>query len=282
MNDNMGEMVKIIEQPATRYTLTETELKAFLDRLKEVIIKNKYLINEANKEDLKHSRKQIKIKEFIDIIEKYKQTQGFLTKENERKIVIYKGEPYLTLHIYLQAYTQKTKVMLINQNFMNGVNAILFNIFNQVLAEYNITNLIDNITSFSMQKYLEIKDAYNQTIVIGDSTIYQLLEKSENNIKFFPYNNIAIYCEDEKLEQLEEAIYIYANENQCEIETIYADKLDDVIKIINNDTFKSMAVLITQNNENREKFFYEIKNKEIFVNENPFKKEVGKIYNYLK
>ena len=280
MNDNMGEMVKIIEQPATRYTLTETELKAFLDRLKEVIIKNKYLINEANKEDLKHSRKQIKIKEFIDIIEKYKQTQGFLTKENERKIVIYKGEPYLTLHIYLQAYTQKTKVMLINQNFMNGVNAILFNIFNQVLAEYNITNLIDNITSFSMQKYLEIKDAYNQTIVIGDSTIYQLLEKSENNIKFFPYNNIAIYCEDEKLEQLEEAIYIYANENQCEIETIYADKLDDVIKIINNDTFKSMAVLITQNNENREKFFYEIKNKEIFVNENPFKKEVGKIYNY--
>ena len=43
-----------------------------------------------------------------------------------------------------------------------------------------------------------------------------------------------------------------------------------------------MAVLITQNNENREKFFYEIKNKEIFVNENPFKKEVGKIYNYLK
>lgn len=282
MNDNMGEMVKIIEQPATRYTLTETELKAFLDRLKEVIIKNKYLINEANKEDLKHSRKQIKIKEFIDIIEKYKQTQGFLTKENERKIVIYKGEPYLTLHIYLQAYTQKTKVMLINQNFMNGVNAILFNIFNQVLAEYNITNLIDNTTSFSMQKYLEIKDAYNQTIVIGDSTIYQLLEKSENNIKFFPYNNIAIYCEDEKLEQLEEAIYIYANENQCEIETIYADKLDDVIKIINNDTFKSMAVLITQNNENREKFFYEIKNKEIFVNENPFKKEVGKIYNYLK
>ena len=282
MNDNMGEMVKIIEQPATRYTLTETELKAFLDRLKEVIIKNKYLINEANKEDLKHSRKQIKIKEFIDIIEKYKQTQGFLTKENERKIVIYKGEPYLTLHIYLQAYTQKTKVMLINQNFMNGVNAILFNIFNQVLAEYNITNLIDNTTSFSMQKYLEIKDAYNQTIVIGDSTIYHLLEKSENNIKFFPYNNIAIYCEDEKLEQLEEAIYIYANENQCEIETIYADKLDDVIKIINNDTFKSMAVLITQNNENREKFFYEIKNKEIFVNENPFKKEVGKIYNYLK
>ena len=101
-------------------------------------------------------------------------------------------------------------------------------------------------------------------------------------MRFYPYNNIAVYCEDDKLKQLEEAIFIYANENQYEIEVVGADALEEAIERINKDEFKSIAVLITQSNENRERFFYEIKNKEIFVNENPFKKDVGKVYNYLK
>ena len=274
--------IEKLQEPVNKYTLTENDLNAFLDRLKGIIINNKELINEANREDLKHNKKQIKVKEFIDIIEKYRHVDVSGIKDDEGKIVIYKGEPYLSLHICLQAYTQKTKVMIINQSFMSGVNSIIFELFNQTLKEFNIDNLINTTTNFSMEEYLEIKKYYDNTVVIGDSTIYQLLEKTETGIKFYPYNNIAIYCEEEKLKKLEDAIYIYANENQYEVETIQSNEFEDVIGIINNDNFKSIAVLITQNNINREKFFYEIKNKEIFVNENPFKREVGKIYNYLK
>lgn len=279
----MGELkIEKLQEPVIRYTLTENSVNVFFDRLKEVIINNKDLINDANREDLKHNKKQIKIKELIDIIERYKYTEFDDAKENESKIVIYKGEPYISLHICLQAYLQKTKVMIINQSFMNGVNSIIFELFNQVLKENNINNLINSNAQFSMDDFLEIKKYYNDVVVIGDSTIYQLLEKKDNNVKFYPYNNIAIYCEDKKLEKLEKAIYIYANENQYEVETIKTNKFEDAVGIINNDRFKSVAVLITQNDINREKFFYEIKNKEIFVNENPFKREVGKIYNYLK
>lgn len=278
------ESVKIdeVQETVGQYALTQNNLNAFLDRLKEVIINNKELINELNKEDWKHNKKQIKIKELLDVVERYRYIDTSIQKENERKIVVYKGEPYLTLHICMQSYTQKTKVMIINQSYMNGVNAIIFEIFKQVLKENKVFNLIENTTNFSMEEFKEIRKHYDDTVVIGDTTIYQLLEKNGEKVKFYPYNNIAIYCEDESLKQLEEAIYIYANENQYEIESIQSNKLDEVIGMINNDKFKSMAVLITQNNKNREKFFYEIKNKEIFVNENPFKKEVGKIYNYLK
>ncbi len=262
--------------------LNSNVINAFLDKLKELIKKNKDLINKANKIDLLHNKKQIKLKEFENIIESYKAAEILPEKESKRKIVIYKGDPYLTLHICLQAYIQNTKIVIMNQHFMSGVNSIIFEIFDKALDEFGIRNLIDSFNDFSIKHYSEIKKYYDETIVIGDSCIYQLLIKTENNAKFYPYNNIAVYCEDEKLKQLEEAIFIYANENQYEIEVIISEKLDDAIRIINNDEFKSTAVLITQSDDNREKFFYEIKNKEIFVNENPFKKDVGKVYNYLK
>lgn len=274
--------VENFEQNDKKKALTSNTINSFLDKLREIIRKNKELINEANKIDLSHNKKQIKLKEFESIIESYRSAEFLPEKESKRKIVIYKGDPYLTLHICLQAFIQNTKIVVMNQQFMNGVNSVIFEIFDKLLDEYGVRNLIDNFNEFSINHYSEIKKYYDETIVIGDSCVYQLLAKTENNVRFYPYNNIAVYCEDDRLKQLEEAIFIYANENQYEIEVVSADIFDDAIEIINKDDFKSIAVLITQSNENRERFFYEIKNKEIFVNENPFKKDVGKVYNYLK
>lgn len=270
------------QQNDDQNTLTSNIINSFLDKLKESIKKNKELINKANKIDLLYSKKQIQLQKFENIIENYRDATIFTEKDNKRKIVIYKGDPYLTLHICLQAYIQNTKIAIMNRNFMSGVNSVIFGIFNKVLEEYDVKILIDDFNEFSIKSFSEIKKYYDEIIVIGDSCIYQLLEKNENNVKFYPYNNIAIYCEEDGFKQLEEAIYIYANENQYEIEKIINDNLDEVIEIINNDKFKSTAILITQNDEHREKFLNGIKNREIFVNENPFKKDVGTIYNYLK
>lgn len=285
MYKSEGEKMKEVEnfeQNDEKKALTSNRINSFLDKLKEIIRKNKELINEANKIDLSYNKKQIKLKEFESIIESYKNTEILSEKESKRKIVIYKGDPYLTLHICLQAFIQNTKIVIMNQQFMNGVNSVIFEIFDKLLDEFRVSNLIDSFNEFSVNHYYEIKKYYDETIVIGDSCVYQLLSKTEKNVRFYPYNNIAVYCEDDKLKQLEEAIFIYANENQYEIEVVGADALEEAIEIINKDEFKSIAVLITQSNENRERFFYEIKNKEIFVNENPFKKDVGKVYNYLK
>lgn len=272
--------IDAIKEPVSRYTLTTNSLNDFLDSLKELFIENSNLIMDANKVDIKHSKKQIKVKEFISIIEKYRKKDCVL-KDDERKIVIYKGDPYLTLHICLQAITQRTKVMIYQEGFMLGVNEVILKIINDTLEQYKIYNLINKIENFSLQSFEKIKNYYDDVIVIGDTTIYQMLCE-ENDVKFYPYNNIALYCNSEDLEKLQEAIYIYANENEYEIEIIYEENLENVIETINMDNQKSIAVLLTKSDLDKEKFFYEIKNKEIFVNENPFKKEVGKIYNYLK
>ena len=272
--------IEAINEPASRYTLTQSSLNELLNTLKNSIIKNSNLIVDANKIDVKHNRKQIKVKELLDIIESYRKKECIL-KDDERKIVIYRGEPYITLHLCLQAIIQRTKVLLIQESFMYGVNEILLTIIESVLKEYKIFNLIQKVDGFSLKEFNKVKDFYDDIIVIGDTTIYQMLNE-ENDVKYYPYNNIALYCDSPELEELRDAIYIYANENEYELEIVYADDIEEAIELINLDDYQSIAILLTKSEKNKEIFFYEIKNKEIFVNENPFKRDVGKIYNYLK
>lgn len=278
-NKNMEKIDDKILEPASRYTLPNSMLNEILNKLKETIITNSSLILDANKEDVKHNKKQVKIKELLEIVENYRNNECVLN-DDERKIIIYRGDPYLTLHICLQAITQRTKVLLIHQQFMLGVNEILLKIINELLEEYKIFNLIYKFDEFSQKELNKVKYSYDEIIVIGNTTIYQML--NEENVKFYPYNNIDLYCDSEELEKLQEAIYIYANENEFELEVIYEDTIDEAIQFINSDENKNIAILLTNNEINKEKFLNEIKGKEIFVNENPFKSEVGKVYNYLK
>ena len=123
--------IDVLKEPVSRYTLTENTLNDFINKLKELIKENGNLIMDANKDDIKHNKKQIKVKELVEIVEKYRRKECIL-KDDERKIVIYKGDPYLTLHICMQAITQRTKVLLIEENFMLGVNAVLLQIIEKL------------------------------------------------------------------------------------------------------------------------------------------------------
>lgn len=269
-----------LNEEVSRYALTPRLLNEILEILKKSIIANSNLIMKANKEDVKLNKKQIKIDDFINIIESYKEDECILN-DDERKIIIYKGNPYLTLNLCLQALTQRTKVLLMQEGLLTKVNEVLIKIFEKVLEDYKITNLIDKI-QYSLEEYNEIKNLFDETIVIGNTTIYNLLEKQTDVIKYFPYYNIGLYCDSDDLLKLQEAIYIYANENEYEIEIYYEDDINKVIEMINYDQMKNVAILLTQNNTNKEKFENEIKNKKIVINENPFKNEESIIYNYLR
>ncbi len=272
------EKIEEITKEVSRYALTTKLLNDFLTDLKDFILKNSNLIMGCNREDVKSYRKQIKIKELFNIIDEYKDSECILA-EDERKIVIYKGDPYLTLHLCIQALIRRNQVLLFHEEFMLGVNEIIIEIFNKVLKAYNIYNLINEISNYTVKEIKKIENYFDEIIVIGDITSYQALEK--NSTKFYPYYNIVLYCDTKDLEKLQEAIFIYANENQYEIEILHEENIDDVINIINSDDFVNVAVLLTRNSQNKEKFENSIKNKEIYVNDNPFKKEVGKIYNYF-
>ena len=254
-----------LQEPVSRYTLTANSLNDFLDKLKNLVTTNANLILDATKEDIKKSkfnnRKQVKVEELSNIIENYREDECILN-DDERKILIYRGDPYVTLHICLQAITQRTKVILMEENYMLEVNQVLLSLLNELLQEYNITNLISRIDNFQVQDFQKIKNYFDETIVIGDTTTYQILEKYDKKIKFYPYNNIAIYCDSKELEPLQEAIYAYANENQYEIEIVYANHFEEAINIINADDSKSTAVLLSKDEVKCDRFLEKnVKNK---------------------
>jgi len=273
--------LKNLKKDVSKYALTNDSLNELLDTLKKAIIDNSNIITDANKEDVKISKKQIKIKKLLDIIEKYRNKELEHLEKSSRKIVIYKGDPYITLHVCMQALIKQTKVLLMHDEFMVGVNKVLIKVFQNVLNKFEIDNLVDEIKDYSINDVNDLNSLYDVIIVIGDTYIYQLLKADNKNVKFFAYNNIALYCESDDLIKLQEAIYIYANENQYEIEIIYCDNIKDAIKLINIDPYKNMAILLTRSNENKDIFKNEINNKDVYVNDNPFKEELGRIYNYL-
>lgn len=166
------------------------------------------------------------------------------------------------------------------EDFLYGVNEILLKIIQKVLEDYKICNLISK-TNYSINKLNDIKYLFDKIIVIGDTAIYQII-RSDEKVKFYPYNNIALYCDSDELNKLQEAIYIYANEYEYEIEIYYEDNIQDVIEMINYDKMKDIAILLTNNPQSKEIFEKEIKEKAVFVNENPFKQEINSICNYLK
>ena len=143
------------------------------------------------------------------------------------------------------------------------------------------TELNNCVDGFAINNGLEGIEEGN-AIIIGDTTMYQQLQDEEGiEVKYYPYNNICIYSDNTEFNKLQEAIFIYANENQYEMEVLYEDNVEDVIHEINANDFIDTAILLTKNAESEELFKVMIENKQVYVNDNPFKQEVGKIYNYL-
>lgn len=273
--------IESLQEEASRYALTPSLLKEILYELKKKIVEKKDLITVANKEDIKVSKKQVKIKELLKIVESYENSECVMNSD-ERKIIVYKGDPYVTLHVCLQALTLRNKILLVQNNFMFGVNEVLIKIIETIFNEYKISNLITHSNDYDAKEIISFKKMFDQIIIIGDTTMYQQLQDEEGiEVKYYPYNNICIYSDNTEFNKLQEAIFIYANENQYEMEVLYEDNVEDVIHEINANDFIDTAILLTKNAESEELFKVMIENKQVYVNDNPFKREVGKIYNYL-
>lgn len=272
--------VESLQEEASRYALTPSLLKEILYELKKKIVEKKDLITVANKEDIKINKKQIKVKELLSIIDSYENSECVMNSD-ERKIIVYRGDPYITLHLCLQALTLRNKLLLVQNNFMFGVNEVLLKIIETVFADYKIINLINHCNDYSVKEIGTFKKYYDNVVVIGDTAIYQQLLDIDDQVKYYPYNNICIYSDNSEFDKLQEAIFIYANENQFELEVLYDDSIYDVINEINDNEYIDTAVLLTKDNENKELFKGMIEDKRVFVNDNPFRQEVGKVYNYL-
>ena len=265
------------------------EIKHVLDDITNSIIENSNLIVEANKKDIEIYKKQIRIKELLKIVDNYKNNvEQFTVLNNKKKVIVYYGQPYLTLNVCIQALISQAEIKLCFSEYMNNVNIAIIEILKNVIQKNKMNNLINTYSTFySIKEKVDIKNILNNGFlednitVIGDSTIYQLL-KTNANVSFYPYNNITLYSNSDKFDKLKEAIFTYANENYYEVEIIYENSLQDFINSINQNKISNIAVLLTDNEDDKLKIKSELINKEIFINENPFINEYKTICNYLK
>ena len=248
------------------------------NELKSEINDNKSILLKANDIDLGVIKKHINLERITEIIDSYS-----LEEENKKITntiaVVYNGNPYVTINLCMQAISSKNKVILFYDDFMLGVNSVLIAIIQKVLKEYKLNDLV---LAKELSKNINFEKLASQIlkiVVIGKTNFYERL-KIENKV-FFPSNNSVLYCDNDKFEEIKNAIYEYSMGTQEELEIVKDENLESLIKTINQDEYSNIVIVLSENSMTQDLFEKNILNKKVYINKNPFKDEKIKVYNYL-
>ena len=247
--------------------------------IKSEIRDNRQIIQKANSIDNEIVKKHIDIDKLFEIIDSYNLNNNE-KKEAKIKAVIYNGNPYITLNLCLQALCNKDIIILYYDDFMLGVNSVLISIIKNVLKEYKLEKILIAKEGAKKEEIEKLGKQISKIIVIGKSNFYQKLKI--NNKKYFPLNNGLLYCDNEKFEELKSAIFKYSMETQEELEFIYEEDIEDLIYMINENEFSNTVIILTENDEIKNKLNNNIFGKKVYINQNPYKNEIIEIYKYLE
>ena len=151
---------------------------------------------------------------------------------------------------------------------MVGINKLIIEMINEQLYRYKTDKLI-----FFIEENKQIKEL-NKIICIDDINKYNsYLRQGITNAKFYSYEYIDFYYDNEELEDLIKMVYQYAESEQIPIESYSELDLDNAVKMIQNG-IGAKILLLTNSNETKKIFRNNIKNKKIYINKMPFEKEI--------
>ena len=193
---------------------------------------------------------------------------------NETNLFVsFNGNPYLLLEVCLFSIMTQTKVTIDVNDIMLGVNTILIKLTNTVLEDYKIKDLIKLSNNTNINDLKENK--FDKIICIDNINEYEYYKRSGiENVVYYPINATDIFCDDEELEELQYKIYEYAREYGIDLENYSDIQIDKVIEIINNYSEFAKVVLLTKSEDTKNKFKQSIKNKQLYINENPYKQDI--------
>lgn len=254
----------------TQIDIDNSRYKKILDEIQTELNSNKNELMKLNNIDKEFYDFDIKVEKLNEIIEESNDISKN-TKSNNI-VVSYFGDPYITLRLIIEAIRTNNKIILLIEDCMLGVNKLIINIVKMVLKDYKIENKIFLYNQIQMEEILENKDKIYKIIFIGNKETFDLYKKIDlENIKYYPYNNIDLYCETEEFENLQKMIYQYCLKNNIDIE-IYDEfeNIEKAIEFLNKYGSGFCTCLLTKSKEHEKLFKENIKSEYIFVNENPF------------
>lgn len=260
-----------------KYNINNNNLSKVFSSIKENMENQKYYIEELLKIDYKYCKFKVDTDILINIINKL-QNEKLNSSEEQKIIIHYNGNPYVTLNLSLLAILTKTSIILEFDEYMLGINTFIANTINNILEDFQTDNLI-----FIAKRNDEISQGIDKIICVDDINKYNkyTYEKNEK-AKFYALDYIDFYSDSDELEELSELIYKFAENNLIPIESYSEFEVDEALQLMQKG-LGTKAILLTNNEDTKERFKNSLNTKQIFINENPFKKQTdlisSKIFN---
>jgi len=247
------------------YNINNDNLPKILNSIKQELQSNAFEIEELLKIDYKHSKLRINTEELKNLVDNFKTERLYL--QNEQKLLIdYNGNPYVTLNLCILAILTKTMIFLEFSENMLAINKFIIETINKILNEFNTEKLVIVSDNKSMINYDKI-------ICIDDINKYNsYVRMQKQNVKFYSHNYIDFYSDTDEFYELTELIFQNSEINGVQIESYSELEINEAVQMLNNG-LGNQIVLLTHNNETKHNFQTNIKNKRLIINKNPFTKE---------
>lgn len=230
-------------------------------------------IEKLNQIDYEYNKKIVYIEKLLETIDLYIDREP-IEKETKNLMVLYYGNPVVTIELCLSALLNGQIINLIIDDMCLGVNKLIIEIYKEILRDFKLFDIVSFNNYESKESIEENKETLDKILFLGDKNLYNVCKSiSDIDMEYVPYNIIDIYCEDDEFYDLSKEIFNYCFENSIEAE-IYEDMdFDEVVDIFNNFGEKYCSIILTKNGEYADRFKNEVNSKFVYVNENPFKDE---------
>lgn len=252
-------------------------LNRIIENFKKEILDNKDAFIELANLDKQKCNQIINMDSILNLLEELKNETIVERKVKEITLDSYYGSPYITINLCIQSLIQRRAILCAIEDSMLAVNKFIISIFNNILEKYKICKMIELFNLVDIEEIKEIESSVNNIICIGNSnTYYRYKKKGINKLKYIPFKNMAIFCDDDKFLELQKELYKFSTSIGIEVE-IYEDDINDFIECINLDDKLENIVVFTKEEETINLIQTKIKNANIYINKNPFKDEKFKI-----
>lgn len=257
--------------------LGQADLNKIVREFKEVLIENKQKILEIYKIDNKNCMQSINFETMLYILKMYENEE--INKKNKKTITaaLYYGNPYITINLCMHALLQKKAIMALIYDSLLGINKFIINAFNSILKKYRITSIIELFNCVKIEEIKKFEKCVDKIICMGNTNLYYQLKKQDiEKLEYIPFNNMAIYCDEDEYSQLQFELYNYLTKIGIEAE-ICEEDIEEFIEYVNLNNELENIVILSKSNEVIQKAKQEIKKHKIYINENPLKEEKFKI-----
>ena len=246
------QMIKFInkQKEIKQLYLNKETLNKIIEDYKREILSNKENFIELYKIDQEATDEVFNLNDVIKLLDLYKDEE-IIKKEKEIIISSFYGNPLITINLCMQSIIKNRGTILAIEDDMFAVNKMLVTLFNNVLSDYKIANIVElynNLRIEDIKDEKEAADNINYVICIGNTNTYFKLYKEEiKNLKYIPFKNTSLYSKDKEFKDLKYELYKYTIQKGIEIE-IYED-LDEFIACTNIDEEIENVVVFSNNKD---------------------------------